>query len=249
MTQEQKTTQTYFDHLGKAEPPTGLGRWLSQRAAKRFFAFTQVKRTSRVLEIGPGRGDLAELFLAHETDYHAIEANPALATSLKGRGANVVCARVPPLPAFDERFDLVAMINVLEHMSGMEEALDLACQVRDLLKPGGRFVIHCPDYLSWRRHFFNCDFSHNYVTTRRRLSQLLINAGYDDIQGRYLSGPFQGPGAVLLSAVASRMPFGALSALWPTCGLLAKLYKLQLTFSRRILIGGANPPDNTIEGS
>lgn len=249
MTQEKKTTETYFDHLGKAGPPTGPGRWLTRRAAKRIFAFTQVERTGRVLEIGPGRGDLAERFLAHETDYHAIEPNPALAAGLRDRGANVVCAKVPPLPPFDEKFDLAVMINVLEHMSSMEQALDLACQVRHLLKPGGRFVIHCPDYLSWRRHFFNCDFSHNYVTTRRRLSQLLVNAGYDDIQGRYMSGPFQGLGAVLLSAVASRMPFGTLSALRPTCGLLAKLYTLQLTFSRRILIGGANPPDNTTEGS
>jgi hypothetical protein len=132
------------------------------------------------------------------------------------------------------------MVNVMEHMNGLEQALDTACQVRRVLNPGGKFLIHSPDYLSWRGHFFNCDFSHNYVTTRRRLDQLLVNAGYSGIRSGYMSGPFQGAAAVILSAVASRMPFGAMEALSPCCPVCRRLYKLQLTFSRRVLILGHN---------
>lgn len=235
-----ETTETFFDHLGKAERPTGLGMRFMRRASERIFAFADVAPGSSVLEIGPGRGEFADLCLTRKLAYHAIEPNPSLAESLRGRGANVVCSRVPPLPALDRKFDLVVMINVMEHMSGLEQALDLSCQIRHVLNPGGRFLIHCPDFLSWRWHFFNCDFSHNYVTTRRRLDQLLVNAGYGDIRSRYMSGPFIGAGAVLLSAIASHMPFGALEAWFPRCSVCSRLYKLQLTLSRRVLILGHN---------
>jgi len=211
-----------------------------RRAAERILSFAGVAPGSSVLEIGPGRGDFAELCIERKLEYHAVEPNPGLAESLRSRGANVVCERVPPLPAFDGKFDLVVMINVMEHMSGLEQALDTACQVRQVLKPDGKFLIHCPDYLSWRLHFFNCDFSHNYVTTRRRLDQLLVNAGYEGIRSRYMSGPFIGAGAVILSAFASRMPFGALEGLFPRCPVCSRLYKLQLTLSRRVLILGCN---------
>lgn len=235
-----ETTETFFDHLGKAERPTGLGMRFIRRASERIFAFADVAPGSSVLEIGPGRGEFAELCLARKLAYHAIEPNPSLAESLRSRGANVVCSRVPPLPALDRKFDLAVMINVMEHMSGLEQALDISCQIRRVLNPGGKFLIHCPDFLSWRGHFFNCDFSHNYVTTRRRLDQLLVNAGYSDIRSRYMSGPFVGTGAVLLSSIASHMPFGALEAWFPRSPVCSRLYKLQLTLSRRVLILGHN---------
>ena len=53
-----------------------------------------------------------------------------------------------------------------------------------------------------------------------------------------MSGPFIGAGAVLLSAFASHMPFGVLEALFPRSALCRRLFKLQLTLSRRVLILG-----------
>jgi len=240
MTDEQKTVDAFFEHLRQAEQPTGLGLRWARRASQRILAFADMAPGSRVLEIGPGRGEFAELCFAQKMEYHAVEPNAGLAELLRQKGAKVICARVPPLPALDRKFDLVAMVNVMEHMNGLEQALDTACQIRKVLNPGGKFLIHSPDYLSWRGHFFNCDFSHNYVTTRRRLDQLLVNAGYSGIRSGYMSGPFQGAAAVLLSAVASRMPFGAMEALSPGCPVCSRLYKLQLTFSRRVLILGCN---------
>jgi len=240
MTDEQKTAGAFFDHLRKAEQPTGLGLRFVRRASRRILEFADVAPGSSVLEIGPGRGEFAELCLAQKMDYRAVEPNAGLAEALRQKGANVLCAKVPPLPALDRKFDLVVMVNVMEHMNGLEQALDSACQIKSVLKPGGKFLIHSPDYLSWRSQFFNCDFSHNYVTTRRRLDQLLVNAGYDGVRSRYMSGPLIGAGAVILSAFASHMPFGALEALFPSCPVCNRLYKLQLTLSRRVLILGCN---------
>ncbi len=238
MTDAQKTTEAFFDHLRKAQQPTGLGLRLARRAFERMLAFAAVAPGSSILEIGPGRGEFADLCLARKMEYHAVEPNTGLADSLRQKGAKVVCARVPPLPALDRTFDLVVMVNVMEHMNGLEQALDTACQVRQVLNPGGKFLVHSPDYLSWRGQFFNCDFSHNYVTTRRRLDQLLVNAGYSGTRSCYMSGPFQGPAAVVVSALASRLPFGALEAIFPSCPACSRLYKLQLTLSRRVLMVG-----------
>jgi SAM-dependent methyltransferase len=240
--QDARDTQAgaFFDHLRKAEQPTGVGLRLVRRAFERMLTFAAVAPGSSILEIGPGRGEFADLCLARKMEYHAIEPNAGLAEALRHKGADVVCARVPPLPALNRKFDLAVMVNVMEHMNGLEQALDTACQIRQVLNPGGKFLIHAPDFLSWRGQFFNCDFSHNYVTSRRRLDQLLVNAGYDDIRSGYMSGPFRGAAAVVLSSIASRMPFGALEALWPHCPVCSRLYKLQLTFSRRVLILGHN---------
>ena len=37
------------------------------------------------------------------------------------------------------------------------------------------------------------------------------------------------------------LPFGALEAVWPDSGLIGKLYKIQLTFSRRVVLVADNP--------
>jgi SAM-dependent methyltransferase len=231
---------TFYDHFHQ-DKPTGLGAWVASRFSQRILTFAGMKAGDKVLEIGPGRGVFADLCFEHSIDYSAIEPNPHLAQSLESRGATVVRAIVPPLPELEEKFDYVVMINVLEHMSGVKEALAVAEQVRRCLAPKGQFVVCSPDYLNLRWQFFNCDFSHGYVTTQRRLAQLLISAGYGGSRSCYLAGPVSGFVGILLSGLAAWLPFGALHAWFPTSRLCLKLYKIQLTFSRKVLIVGENP--------
>ena len=230
---------TFYDHFHQ-DRPTGAGAWVASRFCRRILEFANLKAGDKVLEIGPGRGAFADLCLERSISYTAIEPNSHLAEALEKRGARVVRALVPPLPEMEERFDCAVMINVLEHMSDVKEALAIAEQVRECLAPNGRFVVCSPDYLNLRWHFFNSDFSHGYVTTQRRLSQLLVSAGYDTCRSTYLSGPLAGLVGLLASAVAGRLPFGTLHAWFPKSRLLMKLYKIQLTFSRKVLIAGAS---------
>ncbi|MHC4432634.1 MAG: class I SAM-dependent methyltransferase [Planctomycetota bacterium] len=241
MAEETKESDAFFDHFSREDKPTGMGIRLTKALAQRIFDYTQAERGSSILEIGPGRGNFADICLKEGMDYSAIEANRQMAESLKERGASVVQAMVPPLPSLEKQFDIVVMINVMEHMNSMADALQITQQVRDVLKPGGRFVICSPDYLNWRRNFFNCDFSHNYVTTRRRLQQLLINGGFANIRSRYLCGHMTGPMSFLLTAMVSRLPFGSLNAIFPKSKIFYKLYKAQLTFLRKVLILGEKP--------
>lgn len=241
MAEETKESDAFFDHFSREDKPTGIGMRLVKALARRIFNYMQAGPGGSVLEIGPGRGDFADICLKEGMDYSAIEANRQMAESLEERGASVVSAMVPPLPALDREFDVVVMINVMEHMNSMADALQITQQIRRVLKPGGKFVICSPDYLNWRLNFFNCDFSHNYVTTRRRLKQLLINGGFGNIRSCHLCGPMTGLLPLLLTAVVSRLPFGLLNAIFPDSRIFYKLYKVQLTFSRKVLILGEKP--------
>jgi len=238
MENSSKESDAFFEHFSSGDKPTKAGAGLVRALARAIYEFAGIAPGSSVLEIGPGRGDLADICLKAGVEYCAVEANRQMAESLESRGARVVRAMAPPLPALDKQFDTVVMINVMEHMSSMKDALDITRQIRDVLKPKGRFVICSPDYLNWRLNFFNCDFSHNYVTTRRRLEQLLVNCGFGNIRNCHLCGPMSGPLCFLLSALASRLPFGFFNAAFPQSKLCYKLYKGQLTFLRNVLIAG-----------
>jgi SAM-dependent methyltransferase len=231
------TEEYFYDHFHQ-DSPTGIGNWITEAFSERIFKYVKIEPHHRVLEIGPGRGVFADICLEKGIEYVAIEPNRQMAASLEKRGAVVICAMVPPLPAVDEECDVVVMINVMEHMNSMQDALQIARQIRGVLKPKGKVVICSPDYLNLRHNFFNCDFSHNYVTTRRRLKQLLVSAGFNNIKSYYLSGPLTGVICFLVTALISLLPFGLLNALFPENKVIHKLYKMQLTFLRKVLILG-----------
>lgn len=225
----------FYDHFHR-DRPTRPGAALSRRFSARIFRFAGMKAGSKVLEIGPGHGAFADCCMSREVAYTAIEPNPHLAEALEGRGIRVVRAGVPPMPALETKFDFIVLVNLLEHMNGTKEALEIVQQIGEYLEPQGALVVCSPDYLNMGRHFFNCDFSHGYVTTRRRLVQLLDSAGYDRTRSCYLSGPVSGFLGILLAGIAARLPFGLLQAWFPDNRALAKLYKLQLSLSRKVLV-------------
>ncbi|MBW2046492.1 MAG: class I SAM-dependent methyltransferase [Deltaproteobacteria bacterium] len=215
-----------------------IGEWLVEISSEIIFRYTSLTSGMRILEIGPGLGIFADICLKRNIEYYAVEPNQQMASALEKKGIKVIRAIVPPLPEFKMTFDAVVMIQVLEHMDTMRDAIHITQQIWRVLKPGGKLIISSPDYLNLRLNFFNCDFSHNYVTTHRRVKGLLINAGFSSFKHFYLSGPFSGFLCILISAVASRLPFGILNALFPDNEIFHRFYKLQLSFSRSILVIG-----------
>jgi SAM-dependent methyltransferase len=234
------TEEHFYDHYHQ-DSPTGIGIRITVAFSNKIFKYVKIEPQHSVLEIGPGRGVFADICLEKGIEYFAVEPNEQMAASLEKRRANVTRAMVPPLPDLAKEFDVVVMINAMEHMNGMQDALQLTGQIRDVLKPKGKLVICSPDYLNLRHNFFNCDFSHNYVTTRRRLRQLLLSADFENIKSCYLSGPLTGFICFVVSAFAGRLPFGALNAWFPDNKVFYKLYKIQLTFSRKVLILAEKP--------
>jgi SAM-dependent methyltransferase len=233
---------TFYDHYAK-DRPTKFGMALVRNASRKVFDFAEAQKASSILEIGPGRGAFADICLGHGIEYWAVEPNQKMADDLERRGATVQRIIVPPLTGIQRKFDLVVMSSVLEHMDTMSMALSLAKQVHEILNPNGRFVIYSPDYMNWKHHFFLVDFSHNYVTTWRRVEGLLVSAGFENIRGTYMSGPLIGSVSLLTSVLARILPFGWLNVLLPESKLTKKLYKLQVSFLRGVLMFGEKSAD------
>ena len=131
------------------------------------------------LEIGPGQGSLALLARDAGWRYRAVEASTILIDQLREKGLEVIEGWAPPIPVADESCDVVYADQVLEHMSGIDAAREFVAEARRALKPGGRLFIVVPDYLKERGFFWDVDYTHNFVTTERRVRQLLYDGGFD----------------------------------------------------------------------
>jgi SAM-dependent methyltransferase len=131
-----------------------------------------------MLEIGPGKGSLARLAVESGWRYRAVEASPILITELRGQGLHVIEGWAPPIPTGNDTCDVVYADQVLEHMSGIDAARALVAEALRSLRPGGVFFVVVPDYLKERGFFWDVDYTHNFVTTERRVKQLLYDGGF-----------------------------------------------------------------------
>jgi SAM-dependent methyltransferase len=153
-------------------------------------------------EIGPGHGTLGELAVADGWDYTAIEASPLLMDVLKKKGLKVIPAWTPPMPMADASADVVYADQVLEHMRGIDDARQFTAEALRSLKPGGIFFVVVPDYLKERQFFWDVDYTHNFVTTERRIRQLFNDGGFDILHMERAIGLATGVKRDLLAAAA-----------------------------------------------
>jgi len=79
---------------------------VDRRVLARIGDYASLAEEDRVLEIGPGTGNLTEVLSARAGTVFAIEVDPALASSLEGRFPNVVVIRGDalkvPLPDYNK---------------------------------------------------------------------------------------------------------------------------------------------------
>jgi SAM-dependent methyltransferase len=130
-------------------------------------------------EVGPGHGTLAEQAVEAGWTYTAIEASPILVEVLRSKGLTVIPSWAPPIPVPDRSVDVVYADQVLEHMSGIDAARQFTAEALRALRPGGVFFVVVPDYLKERTFFWDVDYTHNFVTTERRVRQLFNDGGFD----------------------------------------------------------------------
>jgi SAM-dependent methyltransferase len=132
-----------------------------------------------LVEIGPGHGTLAEQAVGAGWNYTAIEASPILVEVLRRKGLTVIESWTPPIPIADASADVVYADQVLEHMSGIDAARQFTSEALRALRPGGIFFVVVPDYLKERTFFWDVDYTHNFVTTERRVRQLFNDGGFE----------------------------------------------------------------------
>jgi SAM-dependent methyltransferase len=191
-------------------------RWFSERrltgagAARRKrieesrlgLLMTYAAPPGDLLEIGPGHGTLARAAVAAGWRYRGIEASRVLADALRQEGLDVTLAWTPPIPSEDASANVVYADQVLEHMSGIDAAREFVSEARRILRAQGVFFVVVPDYLKERGFFWDIDYTHNFITTERRVRQLLYDGGFDVLKVVRSIGAATGPARDALAAGA-----------------------------------------------
>jgi len=184
---------SFYEHYAKrAKHPAGV--WVHRLQARRLaeLAASSFSKTNLLLEIGPGEGFFAEECSRAGVPYLGLEASPELVTEQRRKGLNVQPAVVPPIPLASASTAACCLFHVLEHLPNAEKARYLISETRRVLIEDGVLILACPNYYTWGRDFFEDDYTHNYITTPRRVRQLLTDSGYEIEQVEFYSGPVFG---------------------------------------------------------
>jgi SAM-dependent methyltransferase len=155
---------------------------------------------ARLLEVGAGTGGNLDL-LARFGEVWGVE--PSAVGAALGRrqwAGRVLRARAAELPFRDRSFDVVAALDVLEHLHDDLAALD---EFRRVLRPGGFVVLHVPAYRALWGHE-DVVSGHLRRYRAREVGRLLAAAGLEAVHLGYAN-------ALLLPVVA---PIKVAKRLW-----------------------------------
>jgi SAM-dependent methyltransferase len=142
----------------------------------------------RLLEIGCGFGYLLGSFDRRFERYGTdISAHAVAFARDKLPDAHVVVADIQDGIPFAGAFDAIIAINVIEHLSAPEAALDA---IAAHLRPGGIFVAHLPTISSRLAGWFYSrsyarDVTHVYRPSGAAFNDLVTRAGFRILRARY----------------------------------------------------------------
>ena len=133
----------------------------------RVIARLRLPKPAKVLEIGAGTGGNLAMLTRYGT-VSAVETDPfACEYASRLSGIRVRYGRLPDaLPFEDGTFDLICLLDVLEHIQDDRAALR---RVHALLKPGGRALVTVPAY-QWLYGSHDRAHQHFRRYTARQLS-------------------------------------------------------------------------------
>jgi SAM-dependent methyltransferase len=170
--------------------PLALAMASIQRARDRRFPLATLRSSrapGRLLDVGPGRGDLAASWIGAGWDVLGIEPSPAAAAVLRRRGAEVREGTLATVELDPASVDAAVFRHSLEHVVDPQRDLRV---VRGALRPGGRLAVIAPNWGSWeRRAFGDCWFPlelprHRTHFTAEGLRAALAAAGFASIDVR-----------------------------------------------------------------
>jgi cyclopropane fatty-acyl-phospholipid synthase-like methyltransferase len=141
---------------------------------------------ARILDLGCGHGALLHLCRLEGydrvsgVDCSSQQVAKARALGIEGVEQGDLLTTLYSIP--DASQDVVISFDVLEHFS-KEELLPLIDEVRRVLSPQGRWIIHVPNGESpFQGRIRYGDFTHENVFTQSSLAQVLLASGFSDVR-------------------------------------------------------------------
>jgi 2-polyprenyl-3-methyl-5-hydroxy-6-metoxy-1,4-benzoquinol methylase len=169
---------------------------LDRRSFAKVLAGIPGDRLS-ALDIGGGTGWLLDMIRAADprcSDTWVVDFDPAARSAAEAAGHKYFTGRIEDFQSAT-RFDLILMLNVIEHVADPRAVL---AKARELLKPGGRLIIKTPNFdaLDARlfRHASWGGFHtprHFVLFTKEGLTRLAAEVGFQIAEFSYTQGaPF-----------------------------------------------------------
>jgi SAM-dependent methyltransferase len=154
----------------------------------------------RILDVGCGTGAV----LAHlrsRARVAGVDRSPRALAHCRRRGLDtVVCAEMDRLPFGTARFDIILMLDVLEHFA---DDVSVVAGARSLLRPGGSLLVSVPAFQAlWSEHDEALHHVRRY--TARRLRHTLEAGGLVVRRLTYTNVAALAP-ALLLRALLPRL--------------------------------------------
>lgn len=184
---------------GLQDDPTGKATLEVVSSADRFnrWMYQTIKPfcSGRILEIGSGIGNISRFFIEDHQQIMLSDIREDYCRNLFrdfGKSPGVLGIEVLDLidPGFDTRFsghfgkfDTVIALNVLEHISDDELALN---NCHKLLAKGGQVVILVPSYQKLYNRF-DRELGHYRRYTKTSLSRVFSNTGFQIIHTKYFN--------------------------------------------------------------
>ena len=148
---------THTDCIDRA--PSRGTRWAALRRAYHVLTgdadprdFVPARRGTRILDFGCGAAPYLNYFRSAGVDISGAEISPTLVAAHRAAGADVVLIEsMERIPFANEEFDVVYLMQVIEHVLDPRELL---AEVSRVLKRPGTLYLAMPNARSiWRRAF------------------------------------------------------------------------------------------------
>lgn len=190
-------------------PGTSLQSWLSRRLVERFL---DNDKNCSILEVGTGVGRFAEQVVKLGCEYVGIEPTKTLRDAANDRltrhgfGALVVDDSLPELSTLDDRFFTHgAALHVIEHASSSEVAIEWLTAISQRVEADGKILIVCPNAMDLGIHFYNVDWTHQWVSTTSRIVSLGNEIGLEVVDRKDLRGTFSNPVIKAFLAIVAKL--------------------------------------------
>ena len=208
---------------------------------EKLFSF--LKKDDTVAEIGPGLGHFAFETTKRGLNFIGFEPSSSLREGLLKKNINIVDAFTPPIPMPDKKCDLVYASMILEHLPSHTDAAFFSSEIARVLKEGGVTCLVVPNYLTSKEFFFEMDYTHSFITTKRRVTNLLRDAGLQVVDVQHVIGWFWVKSNFFhhilrhaINTLMVPMHFGFTTWLFEYIGLSTLLWKIRKTFFESLII-------------